>query len=184
MMRAISSLRLRFPYLVRLFSPGALTARGPLVIDDFHCRAKHAGAALAQPRLAATWQVGLVSSSYFTGNLAGTLLAGVLIKRFGFTRSYPMACLLFALATAALGRVDGFPSELLLRFLAGVACALSWVVVESALMHSSTVHTRGQLLVAYMIIYYLGTVVGQLLLSGVATALTAVLPSAFAASAV
>ncbi|MFT4464330.1 MAG: hypothetical protein ACMX3H_05805 [Sodalis sp. (in: enterobacteria)] len=41
-----------------------------------------------------TWQVGLVSSSYFTGNLAGTLLTGVLIKRFGFTRSYHMACLM------------------------------------------------------------------------------------------
>lgn len=123
-----------------------------------------------------TWQVGLVSSSYFTGNLAGTLLAGVLIKRFGFIRSYHMACLLFALATAALGLADGFPSWLLLRFLAGVACALIWVVVESALMRSGTVHTRGQLLAAYMMIYYLGTVVGQLLLSGVATALTAVLP--------
>lgn len=43
-------------------------------------------------------------------------------------------------------------------------------------MRSSTLHTRGQLLAAYMTVYYLGTVVGQLLLSGVATAVTAVLP--------
>ncbi len=123
-----------------------------------------------------TWQVGLVSSSYFTGNLAGTLLAGLLIKRLGFTRSYHAACVLFALATAGLGLAHGFHSWLVLRFLAGVACALIWVVVESALMRSGTLHTRGQLLAAYMMVYYLGTVVGQLLLSGVATAVTAVLP--------
>lgn len=126
-----------------------------------------------------TWQVGLISSSYFTGNLAGTLLAGLLIKRLGFTRSYHAACVLFALATAGLGLVDGFTGWLVLRFLAGIACALIWVVVESALMRSGTLHTRGQLLAAYMMVYYLGTVVGQLLLSGVATAVTAVLPWAF-----
>ncbi|MGF7449686.1 hypothetical protein V7P28_41815, partial [Klebsiella michiganensis] len=28
-----------------------------------------------------TWQVGMVGSSYFTGNLVGTLLAGWVIKR-------------------------------------------------------------------------------------------------------
>lgn len=42
---------------------------------------------LAQESLA-TWQVGMVSSSYFTGNLVGTLLTGYLIKRLGFNRSY------------------------------------------------------------------------------------------------
>ena len=38
-----------------------------------------------------TWQVGMVSSSFFTGNLLGTLLTGSLIKRFGFNRSYYLA---------------------------------------------------------------------------------------------
>ncbi len=32
-----------------------------------------------------TWQVGMVGSSYLTGNLAGTLLAGWVIKRLGLT---------------------------------------------------------------------------------------------------
>ncbi|MGL9773246.1 MAG: hypothetical protein ACR5LG_02835 [Sodalis sp. (in: enterobacteria)] len=41
MMRAISSLRLRFPYHVRLFSPGAVIARGAFVIDDFLLGGKH-----------------------------------------------------------------------------------------------------------------------------------------------
>ena len=41
-----------------------------------------------------TWQVGMVSSSFFTGNLLGTLLTGSLIKRFGFNRSYYLASLI------------------------------------------------------------------------------------------
>lgn len=38
---------------------------------------------LAQEHMS-TWQVGVVSSSYFTGNLVGTLLTGYVIKRIGF----------------------------------------------------------------------------------------------------
>ncbi|MEA9390638.1 MFS transporter [Acerihabitans sp. TG2] len=127
-----------------------------------------------------TWQIGLVGSSYFTGNFVGTLLAGVLIKWVGFNRSYHYACLLFAAATLGLAITVEFNAWLVCRFIAGVACALIWVVVESALMRSGTVRTRGQLLAAYMMTYYMGTVIGQLLLSGVSTALLAVLPWAAA----
>ena len=123
-----------------------------------------------------TWQIGLVGSSYFTGNLVGTLLAGALIKRVGFNRSYHFSCLLFAVATLGLGLTIDFSSWLLCRFVAGIACALVWVVVESALMRRGTIRTRGQLLAAYMMVYYMGTVIGQLLLSGVSTSLMAVLP--------
>ncbi|CDL32934.1 Hypothetical MFS-type transporter protein YcaD [Enterobacter hormaechei] len=53
-----------------------------------------------------TWQVGMVSSSFFTGNLLGTLLTGSLIKRFGFNRSYYLASLIFAVGCAlAYGRL-------------------------------------------------------------------------------
>ncbi|NDL62911.1 MFS transporter [Acerihabitans arboris] len=123
-----------------------------------------------------TWQIGLVGSSYFTGNLLGTLLAGALIKTVGFNRSYQYSCLLFAVATLGLGLSVGFGGWVMFRFLAGIACALIWVVVESALMRSGTPHTRGQLLAAYMMVYYMGTVIGQLLLSGVSTVLMSVLP--------
>ncbi len=123
-----------------------------------------------------TWQIGLVGSSYFTGNLAGTLLAGALIRQVGFNRSYYFSCVLFAVATLGLGLSVDFGSWLLCRFVAGIACALVWVVVESALMRRGTIQTRGQLLAAYMMIYYMGTVIGQLLLSGVSTALMTILP--------
>ncbi|MEI2603250.1 MFS transporter [Erwinia aphidicola] len=123
-----------------------------------------------------TWQVGMVSSSYYCGNLLGTLIAGWTIKNYGFNRSYYFASLLFALATVALGLGTGFWSWALWRFIAGVGCALIWVVVESALLCNGTLRNRGRLLAAYMIMYYIGTVLGQLLVSKVSTELLHVLP--------
>lgn len=123
-----------------------------------------------------TWQVGMVGSSYFCGNLLGTLLAGALIRRVGFNHSYYLASLLFAAGCVGLGVIPGFWSWLGWRFLAGVGCAMIWVVVESALMCSGTARNRGRLLAAYMMVYYMGTVLGQLLISQVLTGLMAVLP--------
>ncbi|CCG86805.1 MFS transporter [Erwinia piriflorinigrans] len=123
-----------------------------------------------------TWQVGIVSSSYYCGNLLGTLTAGWVIKRYGFNRSYYLASLIFALAIVALGLGTNFGLWALWRFIAGIGCALIWVVVESALMCNGTVRNRGRMLAAYMIVYYLGTVVGQLLVSKVSTEVMYVLP--------
>lgn len=123
-----------------------------------------------------TWQVGVVSSSYFTGNLMGTLVAGKLIKHIGFTRSYHLACLLFALATMSMALSLDFWSWIGGRFFAGVGCAWIWVIVESALLRSGNLSNRGKLLAAYMMVYYLGTVAGQVLLGMVSTELLDVLP--------
>ncbi|MDK9637460.1 MFS transporter [Enterobacter hormaechei] len=123
-----------------------------------------------------TWQVGMVSSSFFTGNLLGTLLTGSLIKRFGFNRSYYLASLIFAVGCAGLGLMAGFWSWMVWRFIAGVGCAMIWVVVESALMCSGTSRNRGRLLAAYMMVYYVGTVLGQLMVSKLPTDLMSVLP--------
>ncbi|EML1552088.1 TPA: MFS transporter [Enterobacter hormaechei] len=123
-----------------------------------------------------TWQVGMVSSSFFTGNLLGTLLTGSLIKRFGFNRSYYLASLIFAVGCSGLGLMVGFWSWMVWRFIAGVGCAMIWVVVESALMCSGTSRNRGRLLAAYMMVYYVGTVLGQLMVSKLPTDLMSVLP--------
>ncbi|HDX4051122.1 TPA: MFS transporter [Enterobacter soli] len=123
-----------------------------------------------------TWQVGMVSSSFFTGNLLGTLVTGSLIKRVGFNRSYYLASLIFSAGCAGLGLMVGFWSWMVWRFIAGVGCAMIWVVVESALMCSGTSRNRGRLLAAYMMVYYVGTVLGQLMVSKLPTDLMSVLP--------
>lgn len=123
-----------------------------------------------------TWQVGMVGSSYFTGNLVGTLLTGRLIKRMGFNRSYYIASAIFAVGCVGLGLMIGFWSWMFWRFVAGVGCAMIWVVVESALMCSGTSRNRGRLLAAYMMVYYVGTVLGQLMVSKLPTDMVTVLP--------
>lgn len=123
-----------------------------------------------------TWQVGMVGSSYFTGNLVGTLMTGWLIKRQGFNRSYYLASLIFAAGCAGLGLMTGFWSWVMWRFIAGIGCAMIWVVVESGLMCSGTSRNRGRLLAAYMMVYYVGTVLGQLMISKMPTDLASVLP--------
>ncbi|CAH6635573.1 MULTISPECIES: MFS transporter [Pseudocitrobacter] len=123
-----------------------------------------------------TWQVGMVGSSYFTGNLVGTLLTGRLIKRMGFNRSYYIASAIFAVGCVGLGVMVGFWSWMFWRFVAGVGCAMIWVVVESALMCSGTSRNRGRLLAAYMMVYYVGTVLGQIMVSKLPTDLLTVLP--------
>ena len=123
-----------------------------------------------------TWQVGMVGSAYFTGNLLGTLITGWLIKRYGFNRSYYLASLIFATGCVGLGLMTGFWSWMMWRFIAGIGCAMIWVVVESALMCSGTSRNRGRLLAAYMMVYYVGTVLGQLLISKMPTDLASVLP--------
>ncbi|SFT54129.1 MFS transporter, UMF2 family, putative MFS family transporter protein [Kosakonia arachidis] len=123
-----------------------------------------------------TWQVGMVGSSYFSGNLLGTLLTGRLIRRLGFNRSYYIASLIFAAGCIGLGLMVGFWSWMIWRFIAGVGCAMIWVVVESALMCSGTSRNRGRLLAAYMMVYYVGTVLGQVIVSKLPTDLMSVLP--------
>lgn len=127
-----------------------------------------------------TWQVGIVSSSYFTGNLVGAMITGTIIKRYGFNHSYYLATLVFALACGGLGLIVDTWSWVICRFIAGIGCAMIWVIVESALMCSGTTQNRGRLLAAYMMVTYIGTVLGQFAVSQLPTSLVSVLPWATA----
>lgn len=126
--------------------------------------------------IGSTLTAGLVGSCYFMGNLIGALVSGKMLKLWGFHKSYCFACLFFALSTIVLLLSLnpfwwGFS-----RLLAGIACAMIWVIVESALLKMGTLSNRGMFLAAYMVVYYLGTVTGQLLLNIVPTTSESVLP--------
>lgn len=112
----------------------------------------------------ATSTAGYVGALFFCGTLAGTVSAGRLIRLFGFNGCYQAACMLCAFSSAGLLLgLDGC-SWGALRFLSGVSSAWIWVVVESALLRAGSVKSRGSLLAAYMMVYYVGTVLGQLAL--------------------
>lgn len=108
--------------------------------------------------------VGLVGTLFFGGTMAGTLTAGAFVRRFGFNRCYQTACALCALTTFGLLVAHQWLLWGGLRFGMGVGSAWIWVVVESALLRIGSAKTRGGLLAAYMVVYYGGSVLGQLVL--------------------
>ncbi|MCX8638942.1 MFS transporter [Gilliamella sp. B3172] len=109
-------------------------------------------------------QIGLVGSSYFTGNLVGTIMANWFISRFNARYTYTYSCLIFAVATIGLSFSMDFYSWAIWRFFIGIACAVTWVVIESCILVTGSVRTRGKMLAIYLSTYYLGTVLGQALL--------------------
>lgn len=108
---------------------------------------------------------GLVATLFFGGTMIGTLTAGRMILRFGFNRCYQLACAVCLIATAMLCTMEDWWLWGLWRVFAGISSAWIWVVVESALLRIGSKSTRGVLLAWYMIVYYGGTVLGQLLLT-------------------
>lgn len=110
------------------------------------------------------WQIGLVGSSYFVGNLLGTIIANWLIAQFNAKKTYTYVCILFALATLGLSLSMDVYSWSFWRFIIGIACAITWVIVESCILVTGTIRTRSKMLAVYMTTYYLGTVFGQALL--------------------
>jgi len=109
-------------------------------------------------------QIGLVGSSYFTGNLIGTIFANWFISKFNARYTYTYSCIIFAIATIGLSFSMDFYSWVIWRFFIGIACAVTWVVIESCILVTGTARTRGKMLAVYLTTYYLGTVLGQALL--------------------
>lgn len=110
------------------------------------------------------WQVGIVGSSYFVGNLVGAVIANWLISKFNVKKTYAGTCVLFAIATLGMGLSISLVCWSFWRFLIGVACAITWIIVESCILVTSRSKNRGQMFAIYMTVYYLGTVFGQGLL--------------------
>lgn len=110
------------------------------------------------------WQIGIVGSSYFTGNLVGTLIANWIISKINVKKTYSYTCILFALATLGMGFSINIVCWSFCRFLIGIACAVTWIIVESSILVTSKSKNRSKMIAIYMTTYYLGTVLGQKLL--------------------
>lgn len=112
-----------------------------------------------------TWQIGIVTSAYYAGTLIGTLLCGRTVLRLGYARSYQLFCALFVVCASGLWLPEHVLTWGITRFLVGFACAGIWVSIESWLLTLGEPEERGGLLAVYMVVFYLGSVGGQLMLS-------------------
>ncbi|WP_392566840.1 MFS transporter [Utexia brackfieldae] len=110
------------------------------------------------------WKIGLVGSSYFVGNLVGTFVANWFVAKINAKKTYCYTCLLFAVSTLGMSISMDLYSWSFCRFLIGIACAITWVIVESCILVTSKANNRSKMLAVYMTTYYLGTVMGQGLL--------------------
>jgi MFS family permease len=108
---------------------------------------------------------GMVLTAYFVGLTAGTFLCRRIIRSVGHIRAYAA----FAAVGITVVMVHGlyFSSFvwLGLRFISGVANMGFFMVIESWFNECANVRFRGRVFSIYMIMTYLGSTIGQKLLS-------------------
>lgn len=102
-----------------------------------------------------------LASAFFIGNFVGTLYTQKSVRLYGYRNAF-IACLMtLMVATLALLFFTHEWAWMVLRFVAGIAVAGIFVIVESWLLHGNE-SGRAKRLGVYMVALYLGTTVGQL----------------------
>lgn len=103
-----------------------------------------------------------LASVFYAGLLGGALISARIVGRFGHRKSL-VAFLLVVVGTVAVMAVFGSaPAWLVGRFIAGVAVAGVFVVIESWLLMADTEKARAKRLGLYMASLYGGSALGQL----------------------
>ncbi len=114
-------------------------------------------------------QIGLVGSAFYLGMLGASFFADKLIEQLGHVRSLVLCCLTLALAALALSWTSLLPVWLILRVLAGMAAAVSFVAVESWVLGVAPLHRRSSAMARYMLIYYFSYGISQLFIDWIPT---------------
>jgi MFS family permease len=105
--------------------------------------------------------VGLIGSAYYVGFVAGCYAGPRLLARVGHSRTFAVAAGLATACTLALSLFLSEFSWIVLRCLFGVGAACLYMVAESWLNDRATNETRGRVFASYMVVNYLGIVLGQ-----------------------
>ena len=112
-----------------------------------------------------TETIGFIMAGYFFGLLLGAFYAVRVVAAVGHIRSFAAFASIMSVAVLAhLLRIDPF-TWLALRIVAGFCMAGMVMVAESWINERSTNQTRGRVLSLYMVTNYLGSGLGQLLLT-------------------
>jgi MFS family permease len=105
--------------------------------------------------------IGLIGSAYYVGFVAGCYAGPRLLARVGHSRTFAVAAGLATATTLALSLALSEFSWILLRGLFGIGAACLYMVAESWLNDRATNETRGRVFASYMVVNYLGIVLGQ-----------------------
>jgi MFS family permease len=106
--------------------------------------------------------IGLTASAFYFGLLIASFNVETIVTRIGHIRSFAGFMAILCSSTLALGLSENQIIWILLRFIAGMATAGAYVVIESWLLVSSSPKTRGRVVSIYMISLYGAQAIGQI----------------------
>lgn len=110
-------------------------------------------------------EIGFIHSAYYFGMLLGAFQMEKLIKRVGHIQALAVFGSLATCSTLLQAMFQSLPAWIFLRFLVGLSLAALYIVIESWMLHHSTIKTRGVILSLYMISLYASQSISQQVLS-------------------
>ena len=109
--------------------------------------------------------IGMLTSGYFVGYIAGCRIAPIMVARVGHIRTFTALASIASASALAHALVVDIPAWLVLRIITGFALAGLQMIIESWINESATNKNRGQVLAIYRIVDLGGTTIGQVLLT-------------------
>ncbi len=123
----------------------------------------------ASLRLAAggapSWVVGVMNASYYAGIMIGSVYVERLIDRIAHIRTFAIMASINSFIFVMQALIIGPISWSFFRFFSGFCASGFFIVIESWLLLSSGVKSRGRLLSLYMVTLYLAQGFGQFMLN-------------------
>lgn len=110
---------------------------------------------------ASSFTIGLMTTGFYGGLVVGSFRIERLIARVSHIRAYAAFASMMAVIPLLHGLIDDIIFWFFLRFIAGIATAGVFIVVESWLLTMSTLSSRGQMLALYMVTFYASQSLGQ-----------------------
>ena len=105
--------------------------------------------------------IGLIGSAYFAGFIVGCYGGPRLLARVGHSRTFAAAAGIATAVVLTMSLAVTEPAWIMLRALFGFAAANIYMVIESWLNDRATNQTRGRIFAGYMLVNFLGLIIGQ-----------------------
>lgn len=118
------------------------------------------GLKLSSMDVAKVW-IGAMMSAYYLGLVLGSKIGHKLISRVGHIRAFVASAGVVTASTLGHALIDQLELWLLLRLIVGMCMMCQYMVLESWLNEQADSKNRGTIFASYMIVSYLGLVLGQ-----------------------
>lgn len=118
------------------------------------------GLKLASMEVAKVW-IGAMMSAYYLGLVLGSKIGHKLIARAGHIRAFVASAGVVTASALGHALIEQLEVWLLLRLIVGMCMMCQYMVLESWLNEQADSKNRGTIFASYMIVSYLGLVLGQ-----------------------